>query len=41
MAGIELLVVILLLALLGLAAATLGVDSREGSTDPRRPYGLS
>ena len=41
MAGIEFFVVIVLLAVLGMAAVTLGVDSREGSTDPRRPYGLS
>ncbi len=41
MAGIELFMVILLLAVLGVAAMTFGVDTRDGSTDPRRPGGLS
>ena len=33
----ELLLVILLLTVLGLAATTIGVDSSDSSTDPRRP----
>jgi hypothetical protein len=37
MAGIELLVVILLLAVVGIAASQLGVDSSASSSDPRRP----
>ena len=34
----ELLLIILFMALLGIAAQTLGVDSSDSSTDPRRPY---
>jgi type II secretory pathway pseudopilin PulG len=37
MAAIEMLVVILLLALLGVLAVQLGVDTSDSSTDPRRP----
>jgi hypothetical protein len=37
MAGIELLIVILLLAVLGILATQLGVDSSASSSDPRRP----
>jgi hypothetical protein len=33
----ELLVLILFLALLGIAALTWGVDTSDSSTDPRRP----
>ena len=33
----ELLLIILFVALLGVAALTLGVDSSDSSTDPRRP----
>jgi hypothetical protein len=37
MAGIEMLIVILLLAMLGVIATQLGVDSSASSSDPRRP----
>jgi hypothetical protein len=37
MAGFELLIGILLLAVLGMAASRLGVDSSASSADPRRP----
>ena len=37
MAGLELLVVILLLAVLGMAASQAGVDSSASSSDPQRP----
>ena len=37
MAGIEMLIVILLLAVLGILATQLGVDSSDSSSDPRRP----
>jgi hypothetical protein len=37
MAGIELLIVILLLTVLGILATQLGVDSSASSSDPRRP----
>ena len=37
MAGIELLIVILLLAVLGILATQLGVDSSASSSDPHRP----
>ena len=33
----ELLLIILFMALLGIAAQTLGIDSSDSSTDPRRP----
>ena len=36
MAGIEMLVVILLLAVVGVLAQ-MGVDTSDSSTDPRRP----
>ncbi len=37
MAGIEMLIVILLLTVLGVLATQLGVDSSDSSSDPRRP----
>jgi hypothetical protein len=37
MAGIEMFVAILLLAMLGVLATTVGVDSSDSSKDPRRP----
>jgi hypothetical protein len=37
MAGIEMLIVILLLTVLGVLATQLGVDSSDSSSDLRRP----
>jgi nitrogen fixation-related uncharacterized protein len=37
MAILALVLPVVILALLGVAALRWGVDSREGSTDPRRP----
>ncbi|HET9346743.1 MAG TPA: hypothetical protein VFO05_13700 [Candidatus Limnocylindrales bacterium] len=34
----ELLVIILFLAVLGIGAQAWGVDSSDASTDPRRPF---
>ena len=36
-----LFVIVAALALLGVLAIEFGVDTREGSTDPRQPFGLS